>query len=41
MSLNNFIYENYPGLELRPSLFYSWSIGIRFVLGVAWQQEYE
>ena len=41
MSLNNFIHENYPGLELRPSLFYSWSIGIRFELGVAWQNEYE
>ena len=40
MQLNDFMHANYPGLELRPPLFYSWSIGIRFELGVEWKREY-
>lgn len=39
MRLNNFMHENYPDLELRPPLFYSWNIGIRFELGVEWGNE--
>ena len=34
MLLNDFMNENFPNLELRPPLFYSWKIGIRFELGV-------
>jgi len=29
MALTNFMNENFPNLELRPALFYSWDIGIR------------
>lgn len=35
MQLNDFMYRNYPHLELNPPLFYSWATGIRFELGVA------
>lgn len=41
MQLNDFMHENYPNLELRPPLFYSWDIGIRFELGVEWKREYD
>lgn len=34
MLLNDFMKENFPNLELRPPVFYSWNIGIRFELGV-------
>lgn len=34
MLLNDFMNDNFPNLELRPALFYSWKIGIRFELGV-------
>lgn len=39
MQLNDFMHENFPNLELRPPLFYSWDIGIRFELGVEWKRE--
>ncbi|WP_234969360.1 DUF3885 domain-containing protein [Bacillus massilinigeriensis] len=39
MQLNDFMHEYYPNLELRPPLFYSWDIGIRFELGVDWTSE--
>lgn len=32
MSLNKYMQENFPNLELRPPLFYNWNIGIRFGL---------
>ncbi len=41
MLLNDFMNENFPNLELRPPLFYSWNIGIRFELGVEWKSEYD
>lgn len=41
MQLKDFMQENYPNLELRPPLFYSWDIGIRFELGVEWKREYD
>lgn len=41
MQLNDFMNENYPNLQLRPPLFYSWDIGIRFELGVDWKKEYD
>lgn len=41
MYLNDFMNENFPNLELRPPLFYSWGIGIRFELGVEWKREYD
>lgn len=41
MQVNDFMNEHYPGLELRPPLFYSWDIGIRFELGVEWEGEYD
>lgn len=40
MKLTDFMNENFHGLELRPPLFYSWDIGIRFELGVEWKREY-
>jgi hypothetical protein len=40
MELKNFMNENFPNLELRPALFYSWDIGIRFKLGVAYDSDY-
>ncbi|MCM3789266.1 DUF3885 domain-containing protein [Domibacillus indicus] len=30
---------NFPNLSLRPPLFYSWDVGIRFELGVNWTKE--
>jgi hypothetical protein len=41
MLLNNFMDETFPKLELKPPLFYSWDIGIRFELGVEWKREYD
>ncbi len=41
MLLNNYMNTNFPALELRPPLFYSWDIGIRFELGVNWEREYD
>ena len=41
MQLNEFMHKNYPNLELRPPLFYSWDIGIRFELGVEWKRDYD
>src|SRR5690606_5175884 len=40
MSLNQFLKENFPDLELMPSLFYSWDISIRFELGVGYSSDY-
>lgn len=34
------MYKTFPKLDLRPPLFYSWDIGIRFELGVGWKKEY-
>ncbi|MGG0289797.1 DUF3885 domain-containing protein [Bacillus pacificus] len=34
MRLKEYMLETFPNLELRPPLFYSWAIGIRFRLGV-------
>ncbi|URT72721.1 DUF3885 domain-containing protein [Cytobacillus firmus] len=39
MELNNFMNENFTNLELRPALFYSWDIGIRFNLGVDYDSD--
>ncbi len=33
MELNDFMETSFPGLSLRPPLFYDWPIGIRFELG--------
>jgi Domain of unknown function (DUF3885) len=41
MNFKEFMQETFPNLELRPPLFYSWSIGIRFELGVEWKREYD
>ncbi|GIN40642.1 MULTISPECIES: DUF3885 domain-containing protein [Heyndrickxia] len=41
MQFNEFMHKNYPNLELRPPLFYSWDIGIRFELGVEWKRDYD
>ncbi|OJH19526.1 hypothetical protein BLX88_10155 [Bacillus obstructivus] len=41
MQLNEFMHKNYPNLDLRPPLFYSWDIGIRFELGVEWKRDYD
>ncbi|MDM5221249.1 DUF3885 domain-containing protein [Peribacillus sp. NJ11] len=32
--------ENFPNLELRPPVFYSWKIGIRFELGVDYDSDF-
>lgn len=40
MLLNDFMSESFPNLELRPPVFYSWDVGIRFELGVGWKKEY-
>ncbi len=34
MRLKEYMLETFPNLELRPPLFYSWAIGIRFKLGM-------
>lgn len=39
MLLNDFMNDNFPNLELRPALFYSWNIGIRFELGVDYDRD--
>ncbi|KGX91117.1 hypothetical protein N781_05350 [Pontibacillus halophilus JSM 076056 = DSM 19796] len=41
MQLKDFMNENYPNLELRPPLLYSWGIGIRFELGAEQKGEYD
>jgi hypothetical protein len=41
MLLNDYMNETFPNLELRPPLFYSWDIGIRFELVVEWKREYD
>jgi hypothetical protein len=41
MFINEYMHETFPNLELRPPLFYSWEIGIRFELGVEWKREYD
>lgn len=41
MQLNEYMKDKFPNLELRPPLFYSWDIGIRFELGVEWKSEYD
>ncbi|MBU5210280.1 DUF3885 domain-containing protein [Heyndrickxia oleronia] len=41
MQLNEFMHKNNPNLDLRPPLFYSWDIGIRFELGVEWKRDYD
>jgi len=41
MNLKEFMQETFPNLELKPPLFYSWEIGIRFELGVEWKREYD
>ena len=40
MLLNDFMNENFRNLELKPPLFYSWNIGIRFELGVDYDYPY-
>ncbi|MFE4814407.1 hypothetical protein ACFQ9Y_25305 [Peribacillus simplex] len=40
MLLKDFMNENFPNLELRPPLFYSWKTGIRFELGVDYDSDY-
>ncbi len=40
MFLNHYMNKNFPNLELRPPLFYSWEIGIRFELGVDYDSDY-
>ncbi|WP_260287824.1 DUF3885 domain-containing protein [Peribacillus aracenensis] len=40
MLLNDFMNGNFPNLELRPPLFYSWKTGIRFELGVDYDSEF-
>jgi Domain of unknown function (DUF3885) len=39
--LNDFMKENFPNLELRSPLFYSWENGIRFELGVEELRDYD
>ncbi|MFD0051733.1 DUF3885 domain-containing protein [Actinomycetes bacterium NPDC127524] len=34
------MHEAFPDLELKPPLFYSWDISIRFELGAEWKREY-
>lgn len=41
MHVKDFMNENFPNLELRPALFYSWEMGIRFELGVDYNPEDE
>jgi hypothetical protein len=41
MTLNDFLKEVFPNLELRPPLFFNWDIGIRFELGVEWKRGYD
>lgn len=39
MLLNGYIHKTFPNLELRPPLFNTWEIGIRFELGVDYMNE--
>ncbi|MFD1337140.1 DUF3885 domain-containing protein [Oceanobacillus iheyensis] len=39
MKLNEYMANTFPNLELRPALFYSWDIGIRFELGVNYDSD--
>ncbi len=41
MQIDDYIKKIFPGLELRPPLFYNWETGIRFELGVEWKREYD
>ncbi|MFC0273507.1 DUF3885 domain-containing protein [Metabacillus herbersteinensis] len=41
MEFEKYMESNFPNLSLRPALFYSWDIGIRFELGVEWKREYD
>lgn len=41
MEFEKYMETNFPNLSLRPALFYSWDIGIRFELGVEWKIEYD
>lgn len=40
MELNKFLNTYYPDLILRPPLFYNWSVGIRFEVGVSMDVDY-
>ncbi|WP_243510280.1 DUF3885 domain-containing protein [Priestia filamentosa] len=40
MLLKDYMHKTFPNLELRPPLFYSWDVGIRFELGVEGEGEY-
>ncbi|MFK3937753.1 DUF3885 domain-containing protein [Alkalihalobacillus sp. NPDC078783] len=40
MELNNFLNTHYPDLTLKPPLFYNWSVGIRFEVGVSMDVDY-
>ena len=40
MLLVDHMNEKFPNLNIRPSLFYNWEIGIRFELGVYWNREH-
>ena len=40
MLFNEFMNENFPNLELRRPVFYSWKIGIRFELGVDYDSDF-
>ena len=40
MLLKDYMNEHFPKLELKPSLFYNWEIGIRFELGVNYEVKY-
>ncbi|EGQ27924.1 hypothetical protein HMPREF9372_0083 [Sporosarcina newyorkensis 2681] len=39
MSVDQYMQEKFPNLKLRPPLFYNWSIGIRYELGVNYELE--
>ncbi|MFP3887505.1 hypothetical protein U8V97_18885, partial [Priestia filamentosa] len=36
----DYMHKTFPNLELRPPLFYSWDVGIRFELGVEGEGEF-
>jgi len=40
MEFEKYMETKFPNLSLRPALFYSWDIGIRFELGTEWKREY-
>lgn len=39
MEFKHYMKVNFPNLSLKPPLFYSWDVGIRFELGVNWIKE--